>query len=102
MQEEFVKHDKLEWPTIIRESTNRSNIKYLISLKDRQGTLLKKATALVRASWPRADIFDHDRDKISIVEPGLKSRGYKTSCSAQHIRQSQDPNRRRALSSAVG
>ncbi|KFZ15841.1 hypothetical protein V501_02521, partial [Pseudogymnoascus sp. VKM F-4519 (FW-2642)] len=66
MQEEFIEQNKLVRPTIIRESTNRPNIKYLISLEDGSGTLLEKAVTLVRTCWPRRDIFDHAKDKIII------------------------------------
>lgn len=66
MQEEFIEQNKLVRPTIIRESTNRPNIKYLISLEDGSGTLLEKAATLVRTCWPRRDIFDHAKDKIII------------------------------------
>jgi Lhr-like helicase len=66
IQEEFIQHNKLVRPTIIRESTNRPNIKYLISLENGQGTLLEKAAALVRTCWPSTNIFDHARDKIIV------------------------------------
>jgi superfamily II DNA helicase RecQ len=64
MQEQFVEQNKLVRPRIIRESTNRSNIKYLVSRETGPGTLIDKAADLVRASWPRKEIFDHTRDKI--------------------------------------
>jgi superfamily II DNA helicase RecQ len=64
MQEQFLEQNKLVRPRIIRESTNRSNIKYLVSRETGPGTLIAKAADLVRASWPRTEIFDHTRDKI--------------------------------------
>lgn len=66
MQEEFIEQNKLVRPTIIRELTNRPNIKYLISLEDGGGTLLEKAATLVRTYWPRRNIFDHAKNKIII------------------------------------
>ncbi|KFY52911.1 hypothetical protein V496_08061, partial [Pseudogymnoascus sp. VKM F-4515 (FW-2607)] len=66
MQEEFIEQNKLVRPIIIRESTNRPNVKYLISLEDGSGTLQEKAATLVRTCWPRRDIFDHAKDRIII------------------------------------
>jgi hypothetical protein len=66
IQEEFIQHNKLVKPRIVRESTNRPSIKYLVSRETGPGTLGEKAANLVRASWPRTEIFDHARDKIII------------------------------------
>jgi len=49
MQEAFIKHNKLIRPRIIRELTNRPNIKYMVSLKARPRTLIIRAAHLVRA-----------------------------------------------------
>ncbi|KAE8448570.1 hypothetical protein EG329_008995 [Mollisiaceae sp. DMI_Dod_QoI] len=64
MQKQFIKHNKLVKLRIIRESTNRSNIKYIINRETGLGTLIKKAANLVRAYWPRKEIFNHAQDKI--------------------------------------
>ena len=64
MQEQFIEHNKLVKPRIIRESTNRPNIKYMVSRETGPGTLVEKAAKLVRAYWPRREIFDHAQDKI--------------------------------------
>jgi hypothetical protein len=48
MQEEFIEHNKLVKPRIIRESTNRPNIKYMVSLETGPGTLIERATNLVQ------------------------------------------------------
>ena len=64
MQEQFIEHNKLVKPRVIRESTNRSNIKYMVSRETGPGTLIEKAANLVRAYWPRKEIFDHAQDKI--------------------------------------
>jgi Lhr-like helicase len=64
MQEQFIEHNKLVKPRVIRESTNRSNIKYMVSRETGPGTLIEKAANLVRVYWPRKEIFDHAQDKI--------------------------------------
>jgi superfamily II DNA helicase RecQ len=66
LQETFIEHNKLVRPRVIRESTNRPNIRYMINLVDAEGTLIEKAAQLVRICWPRKDIFDHAKDKIII------------------------------------
>jgi hypothetical protein len=66
MQEEFIEHNKLVKPRIIRESTNRPNIKYMVSLETGPGALIERAANLVQAYWPKQEIFDHSRDKIII------------------------------------
>jgi superfamily II DNA helicase RecQ len=66
IQEEFIEHNKLVRPRIIRESTNRPNIKYIVSLETGTSMLIKRAANLVRAYWPQKEIFDHSRDKIIV------------------------------------
>jgi hypothetical protein len=66
MQEEFIEHNKLVRPRIIRESTNRPNIKYMVSVETGTGTLVERAATLVRIYWPQKEIFNHSRDKIII------------------------------------
>ena len=66
MQEEFIEYNKLVRPQIIRESTNRPNIQYLVSSETGAGSLVQKAADLIRSSWPRGDIFDHGQDKIIV------------------------------------
>jgi len=66
MQEEFIEHNKLVRPRVIRESTNRPNIKYMVSLETGPGMLVERAAHLVRAYWPKKEIFDHSRDKIIV------------------------------------
>jgi hypothetical protein len=66
MEEEFIEHNKLVKPRIIRESTNRSNIKYMVSRETGPGALIERAANLVQAYWPKQEIFDHSRDKIII------------------------------------
>jgi superfamily II DNA helicase RecQ len=66
MQEEFIEHNKLVKPRIIRESTNRPNIKYMVSFEAGPGPLIERAANLVQAYWPKQEIFDYSRDKIII------------------------------------
>jgi superfamily II DNA helicase RecQ len=63
MKEEFIEHNKLVRPRIIRESTNRLNIKYIVSLETGTGTLIERAASLVREFWPRQEIFDYAQDR---------------------------------------
>jgi superfamily II DNA/RNA helicase len=49
IQEEFIEHNKLVKPRIIRESTNRPNIKYMVSLETGPSALIKRAANLVQA-----------------------------------------------------
>ncbi|KFY23902.1 hypothetical protein V491_02362 [Pseudogymnoascus sp. VKM F-3775] len=66
MQDDFIEHNKLVRPRIIRESTNRPNIKYMISRHTGATTLVEVAAKLVQTYWPRKQIFNHARDKIII------------------------------------
>lgn len=66
MQKEFIEHNKLVRPRVIRESTNRPNIKYIVSFEIGSGTLIERAANLVRVYWPRQEFFDHSQDKIII------------------------------------
>jgi orsellinic acid/F9775 biosynthesis protein OrsD/helicase-like protein/RAD3-like DEAD/DEAH box helicase len=66
IQEEFIEYNKLVKPRIIRESTNRPNIKYLVSLETGPGALIERAANLVQAYWPKQEIFNHSRDKIIV------------------------------------
>jgi superfamily II DNA helicase RecQ len=66
MEEEFIEHNKLVRPRIIRESTNRPNIKYMVSFEAGPRALIERAASLVQAYWPKQEIFDHSRDKIII------------------------------------
>ena len=47
IEEEFIKHNKLVRPRIIRESTNRLNIKYMVSFETGPRALIKRAANLV-------------------------------------------------------
>jgi superfamily II DNA helicase RecQ len=49
MQEEFIEYNKLVRPQVIRKSTNRPNIKYVVSRERGAGTLVEKAARLVQS-----------------------------------------------------
>lgn len=66
MQEEFIEYNKLVKPRIIRESTNRLNIKYIVSFEIRSSALIERAANLVQIYQPKQEIFDYSRDKIII------------------------------------
>jgi len=66
MEEEFIEYNKLVRPRIIRESTNRPNIKYIVSLETGPGILVERAVNLVRAYWLKKEIFNYSQDKIII------------------------------------
>ncbi|KAL5344454.1 hypothetical protein ACLOAV_010434, partial [Pseudogymnoascus australis] len=65
-QDDFIKHNKLVRPRIIRESTNRPNIKYIISRHTGATTLVEAAANLVQTYWPQERIFNHAQDKIIV------------------------------------
>ena len=47
MEEKFIKYNKFIKSRIIRESTNRLNIKYMISRETRPGALIKRIINLM-------------------------------------------------------
>jgi superfamily II DNA helicase RecQ len=63
MQDEFIQQNKLVRPRIVRESTNRPNIKYLITVASK--SLLASVTDLICIYWT-TKIFDQSRDKIIV------------------------------------
>ncbi|KAJ3464901.1 hypothetical protein MRS44_009687 [Fusarium solani] len=63
-QELFIEHNKLVRPHIVRESTNRPNIRYIIRRERGLGTLCQRAARLVQTCWTRKDLFESERDKI--------------------------------------
>lgn len=67
MQERFIEHNKLVRPQVVRESTNRPNIRYLVRREHGPGTLVERAAALVRSCQKeQPSLFSHGRDKIII------------------------------------
>ncbi|RAL58160.1 hypothetical protein DID88_002364 [Monilinia fructigena] len=66
MEELFIEQNKLVSPQIVRESTNRSNLQYLVSYGDGVPSLMEKARELIEVCWPDPNIFDQSCDKIII------------------------------------
>ena len=56
MQDDFIEQNKLVRPRIIRESTNRPNIKYMVSLHTGPTKLVEVAANLVQTFWPQKQI----------------------------------------------
>lgn len=66
IKKEFIEHNKLVKPKIIRESTNRPNIKYIVNFETGPSVLIERAANLVQVYWLKQEIFDHSRDKIIV------------------------------------
>jgi superfamily II DNA helicase RecQ len=65
MQTEFEDRNYLCHPTVIRASSNRPNLLYMVRKTDaRRGTLLDQSAVEARQAWDESDLFDHARDKI--------------------------------------
>ena len=62
LQEEFIQQNKLVRPRVVRESTNRSNIKYAVSRQTGPGTLVQKAATLAKICWRREEVFNSSQD----------------------------------------
>jgi len=63
MQDEFLQQNKLVRPRIIRESTNRANIMYVIRLE--KSSLLECTNKFIRHNWSSVN-FNLSRDKILV------------------------------------
>lgn len=48
-----MEYNKLVRPQVIKESTNRPNIRYVVTREKGAGTLVEKAARLVQSCWPR-------------------------------------------------
>lgn len=68
-QELFLEHNKLVRPHIVRESTNRPNIRYSIRREQGLGNLCEWAAHLVQAYWAQSELIDSRRDRIIIYCP---------------------------------
>ncbi|KAK5674103.1 hypothetical protein LTS10_013148 [Elasticomyces elasticus] len=65
MRTEFEERNYLLHPTVIRASSNRPNIFYMVRKIDaRAGTLLDHGATEARQAWSESGLFDHTRDKI--------------------------------------
>jgi superfamily II DNA helicase RecQ len=68
-QELFLEHNKLVRPHIVRESTNRPNIRYSIRQEQGLGNLCEWAAHLVQSYWAQLDLIESRRDRIIIYCP---------------------------------
>ncbi|WKT54184.1 Helicase superfamily 1/2, ATP-binding domain [Fusarium oxysporum f. sp. vasinfectum] len=69
-QELFIEHNKLVRPHVIRESTNRPNIRYIVRRECGPGSLCERAVRLVQSCLTRTDLFfERGRDKVIIYCP---------------------------------
>ena len=65
MQAEFEERNHLLRPKVIRASSNRPNIFYIVcKATNRQGSFLEQAIARVRDAWDQLGLFDKSRNKI--------------------------------------
>ena len=65
MQAEFEERNHLLHPKVIRASSNRPNIFYMVrKATNGQGSLLEQAAAEAQDAWDRSVLFDKSRDKI--------------------------------------
>jgi superfamily II DNA or RNA helicase len=65
MQAEFEERNHLLRPKVIRASSNRPNIFYMVrKATSRRGNLLEQGTAKARDAWDRSVLFEKSRDKI--------------------------------------
>jgi superfamily II DNA helicase RecQ len=62
---EFEERNYLYRPTVIRASSNRPNIFYMVRKADTcRGSLIKQAAIEAKDAWTKSGLFDHARDKI--------------------------------------
>ena len=72
MRAEFEERNYLHRPTVIRASSNRANIFYIVRKVDaRNGSLLEQGAAEAQDAWCDSGLFDHGRDKIIILCPNV-------------------------------
>jgi superfamily II DNA helicase RecQ len=65
MRAEFDKRNYLHHPKVIRASSNRPNIFYIVRKVDAYNrSLLKQAASEAEQAWKESGFFDHARDKI--------------------------------------
>lgn len=63
-EEPFFEHNKLVRPLIVRESTDRPNIRYVVRCERGQGTLAARAAGCVRGFWGRKYLVQGERDRV--------------------------------------
>ncbi|KAM6508149.1 hypothetical protein FALCPG4_018036 [Fusarium falciforme] len=62
----FVEHNKLLRPRVVRESTNRANLRYLVQRRSGPGSLTERVIEVVQECCERDDMFDRARDRIIV------------------------------------
>ncbi|KAJ9130107.1 DEAD/DEAH box helicase [Pleurostoma richardsiae] len=68
-RELFLEHNKLVRPRIVRESTNRPNLRYIVRRERGPGGLSERAARLVQACCEGADLLQGERDRIILYCP---------------------------------
>jgi hypothetical protein len=71
LQEDFCTQNKLVRPDIVRESTNRPNIRYIIRV-DRhaqKSSAIERAASFVQARYAREGLFQSSQDRIMVFCP---------------------------------
>ncbi|KUJ19614.1 uncharacterized protein LY89DRAFT_640751, partial [Mollisia scopiformis] len=64
MQATFEEQNNLVNPKVIRVSTNRRNLFYIVQRATRLGTLLEEGARRARDAWENSRLLDRARDKI--------------------------------------
>ncbi|KAJ9654637.1 hypothetical protein H2201_008965 [Coniosporium apollinis] len=64
MQAEFEEQNHLLNPKVIRASSNRPNLFYIVRKAERRGNLLEQSAYEAQEAWRNSGLFDHSRDKI--------------------------------------
>ncbi|KAL6352347.1 hypothetical protein LRP88_14329 [Fusarium phalaenopsidis] len=65
----FVSHNKLVRPRVVRESTNRANLRYLVQRQSGPGSVAERVLGVMRDCCEREDMFDRARDRIIVYCP---------------------------------
>jgi hypothetical protein len=70
MQDAFYLQNKLVRPDVVRESTNRPNIRYIVQVDAvTQESVAERAAKLITSSCARKDLFQSSRDKMIVFCP---------------------------------
>ena len=64
IQAEFEEQNHLLNPKVIRASSNRPNLFYVVRRAGRRGNLLEQSAYEAQEAWRSSGLFDHSRDKI--------------------------------------
>lgn len=70
MQDAFILQNKLVRPEVVRESTNRPNIRYHIQVEGQvQGSTAQRAARCITSSYAREDVFQSSKDRMIVFCP---------------------------------